>query len=244
MSGSNILKIERVSVPGNDSVWVDLCLDKKKGVFWARVGNVDVREGTKEEAVKKTKEALSKLSNVQWRQVIVISVSKAERNEGGVTRRSGIGQHHACCSVSYERVERSTNPTRKNEQIERLHAADFEDQIKEERERAAGWEFDRLKKKVRADEQEAKFRQARSTLADSREVWEHGAETMIKYEIPYSDEAWAGIERIAETLRAMQKRLDEFAAEWTTESLAALGSGTDTLFLRAAPKPRRGGDDG
>jgi hypothetical protein len=239
VSGSNTSKIEMVGAPGNASVWVDLCLDKRDGMFWARVGDETVREKTKEQAVKKTREALSRLENVRWRQVIVVSVMKNRRDGGGTS--NGIEQRHASCSVSYERVERSPNPMRKGEEIERLHPVDFEEKVKEERESAGSyWGGTSGEKKERADEAESKLRQERSALAGSHQVWKH--EDRHEHEIPYSEEAWAGIERIAATLRETQRRLDEFASKWTQDSLALLGRGVDAagLFL-PVPKLRGGG---
>jgi hypothetical protein len=246
MSGSDTSKIERVSAPGNQAVWVDLCLSKRSGMFWARVGDVRVAEKTKELAIEKTREALSRVFSVRWRQVIVVSVPK-NRRDGGES--NGIRQHRASCSVHYERVERSPSPMGKGAEIERLHPLDFEAKVAEER-RDAGSYWGATageKKKKRADEAEAALRQARATLAGSHQVF--AREDWVEHEIPYSEEAWAGIERIAATLRETQRRLDGFAAEWTTETLALLGTATDprhgavalALFLPdPGSKPQRG----
>jgi hypothetical protein len=229
MSGSNTSKIERVSAPGNPVVWVDLCLDKRSGFFFAVVGNERISEKTKEAAFEKTRAALAKLGGLAWREVIVVTVAKHRSDGHG--QKNGIPQHHASCSVSYERVERSPNPMRRGEEIERLHSADFEDLVAERREHTLSWR--RQNGKEDADREEAELRQQRLSIATSHAVWKHDAKSEVEHEIPYSPEAWAGIERVARTLRETQERLDEFAAGWTQETLSALGHGvaSATLFL-------------
>jgi hypothetical protein len=237
MSGSKTSKIERIHTRENLDIWVDLCLDKDSGLFWALVGNERIEEKTKESAVSKIREALAKLQSVHWRQVIIVTVPKDRATHSGMS--NGIPQHGASCSLAYERVERSPNPMRKKEEIERVHPIDFEKKIKEAIERVRYWEKNPLKRKTQSDEAEAALRQSRLTLNGSHARWDR--ENMVEYEIPYSDAAWLGIERIAETLRLTQRRLDDFAAEWTPESLAALGVAPDAgaaklLFLPAAKK--------
>jgi len=236
MSGSNTSKIERVHAPGNLAVWVDLCLDKRSGTFWSRVGTKEIREPTKEAALKATREALSQIAGVQWRQLIVVTVPR-QRPEHD-SSRNGIPSRSECCSISYERVERAPNPMREDKQIERLHPIDFEEVVQDARESAASRNYG-AEKRRRMDEVEEEKRLERSTLQGSHSVYDW--EKDLVYEIPYSDEAWAGIERIAATIKETQRRLDEFAGKWTTDSLAKLGAGVDVsgLFLPMVKPPLR-----
>ena len=68
MGSSNHTKVETIHAKGNLAFSADLMLDKRDGVFFARVGGEWVREKTKEEATVKTRALLDKVTNVAHRQ--------------------------------------------------------------------------------------------------------------------------------------------------------------------------------
>lgn len=217
---SDISKIERVSAPHSPGLWVDLCLSKSRGVFFAIVGGERIEAPTKEEAVARTKAALAKLTNVGWRQVIVLRVTK--RNQERTSQENGLDVLRVDCSFTYMRRERAANPLAPKQQIERDHPLDFEERVAEWRERESYFGASKAEKKRRADTKEAEMRQQRLTLAHVRERWARDEDDVKEYELPYTEEAWAGIERIAVALHATQENLDELAASATPSKLAKL----------------------
>lgn len=226
MSGSNISKIERVEAPNNRAFVVDLCLDKHTGKFFAHVGKECVEDVTKDGAIKKVQEALAKVSATEWTAVIVIEVSKQNRHDDSTYNDMPCRSEH--CGFSFFRRERAQDPLKKKERIERMHTEDFERHVKEERRDVSRFEHGDSKKR-RADAREAALREGRASMHDVHHVFDSRSHE-VHYEIPYSPEAWAGVERIAATLRDVQSKLDAFAASATSAQLAALASG-DVLKL-------------
>jgi hypothetical protein len=240
VGSSNISKIERVSAPQNSTLWVDLCLNKERGVFFAEVGGEHIEEETKAKAIEKIKTALNRVTQVDWRQVILIRVDKRrvveeEDDERGGTE-NGKPVYTAHCSFTYLRRERAKNPLKPKETIEREHEEDFELQVAEARDRAGYFERG-ARKKERADQTEREMREKRAILAGVRSQWDHFGDHVVEYELPYSKDAWAGIRRIAQALRDTQAKLDEFARGATTEKLAALVTGDVLKALPPAPPP-------
>lgn len=237
---SNISKIERVSASRAPNVWVDLKLNKDTGVFFADVGRERVQADTKVEAIKKTQAALDRVTQADWREVIVIRVDK-RRNKGldEEDERAGIENgmpvYGASCQLTYFRRERAQNPLKPKETIERSHREDFERAVAERREREAYFEHTAEAKRKRADEAERELRQGRAALAGTSPLWNYRDNT-VEYEIPYSEEAWAGIRRIAQTLFEVQAKLDEFSRSATPAKLAALSPGD--VFKQLPPAKR------
>jgi hypothetical protein len=64
---SNISKIERVHAPQNSSLWIDLYLNKDRGIFFAEVGGERIEEETKAKAIERVKAALHRVTQVEWR---------------------------------------------------------------------------------------------------------------------------------------------------------------------------------
>lgn len=243
MGSANISKIERVHAPRSPDIWVDLCLNKQKGTFFARVGQETIEESTKAEAVRKTQEALARLTTIEWKPVIIIRTTdrgpRDDHFDGGT--ENNMPNYSASCSFDYLRRERAVNPLKPKERIERMHSIDFEEVIKKRRADAGYFERTPADKKRRADEVEAELRHGRAASEfvhnvynwATRESHFSGARDrkLHEYELPYTEEAWAGVLRIAQTLRETQKKLDAFAAEATPKVLAALGAGKGPLML-------------
>lgn len=234
MSGSHLSKIERVHSPQNGRLGADLFLNKRNGMFFADVGGERVSEHTKVAAVARVKELLAKVTQTEWRQVILIRVDESEERRDSAGTENGKHVFTASCRFTYLRRERSVNPLKPKETIEREHADEFEERVKEARERAAYFE----RAGARADEAEKELRSRRDAMADIDSPWEHRKEVK-EYELPYSPEAWAGIQRISQVLHETQAKLDEFARGATTEKLAQLVSGDLFKQLPAAPVPAK-----
>lgn len=233
----NISKIERIHSTKSVTLWVDLCLNKSSGVFFANVGSERIEAKTKDEAVKRVQAALAKITDVKWRQVIVLRVAKRDADDGyNSGYENNLQVLSADCSFVYMRRERAPNPLVPKQEIERSHPIDFEEEIREGREQAAYFEAGKAEKKRRGDEQEAEMRQSRAMLEHVRARWSPNSDTIDEYELPYSDEAWAGVERIAEALRQTQDRLDALVAGATTEKLAGLAAKPVSLLLTKGTK--------
>ena len=239
---SNISKIERVSAPQNAHLWVDLKLDKERGKFFADVNGETISEDTKAEAVKKIQAALKLVTQVSWREVILIRVDTRREVEDdedeGNSFENNKPVYSSSCSFTYARRERAANPLKPKETIERDHREDFEKKVAETRNRAGYFEHTAAKKKARADAEEQQMRERRAILAGVDAQWEPFNKHTVEYELPYSEEAWAGIRRIAQALRETQAKLDEFARGATTEKLAALIKGDVLKALPPAPPPK------
>jgi hypothetical protein len=81
MSG-HIAKIDRIYVPQHGNhLWVDLFLDKRSGDFFAQVNGKRVEAKSKDEAVKLVREALAAVTQVAWRQVLLIRVRERNRED-------------------------------------------------------------------------------------------------------------------------------------------------------------------
>lgn len=226
-----IAKIERVDAPqrGNN-LWVDLLLDKRTGVFYADVGGERVRANSKDEAVKLVKSALAAVTQVQWRQVILLRVCERDRDRETESRENDMPVFGVSCQLTYLRRERAANPLKPKETIEREHQEDFEDRVQKKREHEAYFSHGAKDKKKRADEAEAKLREDRAALAHVGPVWNHFERT-TEYEIPYTPESWAGVRKIAEAILDTQDRLDEFVRAATPERLLALATSKSPLLL-------------
>jgi len=228
MASADHSKIEHIYAPKNISLGVDLYLDKPSGLFFATVGGKRIEKPTKDAAVKATREALDKITLVEWRQVIVLRVEKRNRERGGGEENS-MHVFSASCSFTYFRRERAANPLKPKETIEREHQIEFEERVVKMRDRQMS--FDRHARragnrsgKSDADKLEEGMRADRAAL---RQVITKNVE---EFELPYTEEAWAGIDRIAKTLEDVQARLDTFAKTATIATLAALASGANTIL--------------
>lgn len=225
--GGYIAKIERVEAPARGSrLWVDLCLDKRTGDFFANVNGKRVIAKSKDEAVKLVKEALAVVTVVQWRPVLLLRVDarRCDDDDDCQGRENDNIVFSASCSFTFLRRERANNPLKPKEIIEREHREDFELRVQKRRKHEAIFGRSTADKSRRADEAEADLRRDRDAMARVHGVWNHFEHTE-EYELPYSPEAWAGIRRIAQTLRDTQAKLDEFARLATPERLLALASG-------------------
>lgn len=243
MRSSNISKIERVFCPKSPDIWVDLCLNKERGLFFARVGQETIEEEKKVDAVRKTQEALTRLYVTEWVPVILIRTIERDKTDDAGTENN-MPNFQASCEFSYMRRERAQNPLKPKERIERMHTADFEEAVKDKRKWEASFTLG-ADRKTRVEEVEATMRQERAanshvhTVYDWGERERHygGGRKRKEYELPYSEEAWAGIQRIAYALRETQQRLDEFAAKATPKTLAALGASSGPLLLLPQKEP-------
>jgi len=230
MGSANVSKIERVSSSKSHALWVDLCLDKQEGTFFADVGGERVADKTKDGAVKKVVAALDRVTEVAWREVILIRIERGREEDDDddhdhVTgNENGLPVFGGSCRFTYLRRERAAHPLRRKEVVEREHREDFERRVVECRKSAARFGHDRAEKRRRADEEEQKLRDQRAALVRVGSVWNPGERT-AEHEIPYSPEAWAGIQRIARTLRDTQALLDAFVSQATPERFAALATG-------------------
>lgn len=244
MSGSNISKIERVYAPQSNNLWVDLCLNKSSGLFFADVGGERITDATKAAVVEQVRVRLGKLAQTDWRPVILLRVKKVVDDDDRVSHENDRQVFYASCSFTYARRERSTNPLKPKERIEREHTLEFEARVHEARERATRSEHDRSKKAKKADDAEQALRDRRAALSDIGSQWTSFNDDVQELELPYTPEAWAGIERISRTLRETQTRLDELARGASTETLAQLaaGGGGDVFKMLPAPSRRPKGD--
>jgi hypothetical protein len=110
------------------------------------------------------------------------------------------------------------------------------ERVRENAERGVGLGYAK-ERKERADRDEAAARAARDSLERVDMAYEC-REYEEEHEMPYTPEAWAGIQRIAATLREMQAKLDEFTRGATPTSLAQLAKGDVFKMLPAAPASR------
>jgi hypothetical protein len=241
MSG-HISKIERVDAPQRGSeLWVDLLLDKRTGVFFADVNGKRVEAKSKDDAVKLVREALAAVTQVAWRQVLLIRVrerNREDRDDGGSENNKAV--FSASCDFVYLRRERAANPLNPKETIERDHQEDFEVKVKDARKREAYFERTSSEKKKRSDAVETRMRQERDALSHVGAVWDHFNKGTTEYELPYTPEAWAGVRRIAQTIHETQDRLDAFARTATPDKLLALAtSGAGPLLLAVASNEKK-----
>jgi hypothetical protein len=249
MGSANVSKIERVGATRNSTIWVDLCLDKRSGRFFAHVGDARIEAATKDEAVRMVRAALDQVTAVVWREVILVRVRAPQQGEddedggGGAARSTENGRpvYTSSCSFTYLRRERAAHPLRPNQTVEREHREDFERRIAERRKYEAQFERDRTQRRRRSDAEEQAMRSERAAFSDMRDVWDHYGNGVTEYELPYSAEAWAGVERIAQTLREAQATLDAFARSATAERYAALAGASDVFrqLGPGAPRPAR-----
>jgi hypothetical protein len=214
---------------------VDLLLNKTTGQFYADVGGKRVTETTKEAAVKKVRELLAKITQTVWYSVILLRVD-ARSDDGVRSWENSKAVLSASCSFTYLRRERAKNPLKPKELIEREHPEDFEKQIVDVRKRATPAFGSTAHKRAEADAAEKNARDQRDALAHVEAIWTHYNKGTKEYELPYSPEAWAGIERIAQALRETQAKLDQFAKNATPDTLAKLAAG-DVLKQLPPAKP-------
>jgi hypothetical protein len=235
MSG-RILKIEQISAPRNRELVVTLSMNRETGVFFANVGGKLVEETTKERAVKRIEELLGKITDVPWRQVILLRVDKRRNGVGDdCSQENSKAVYSASCSFTYLRRERAPNPLVKGRSVEREHADEFEARVLRARERVMEYEHGAKAKRDRADKEERQLREDRAALVRVDSPWTLHGSSEVEYEMPYTPEAWAGIQRIAAAIIEMQSRLDAFTAQASPEKLAALGTGDPLKLLPAAP---------
>jgi len=230
MTSSKHSKVDRVHAPQNPRLWVDLYLDKDSGSFFADVGKERLTADTKKKAKEKIQARLSKLTQAAWREVIVVRTRKRKENDHHSTE-NGKPVYSCSCSFTYMRRERSVNPLKPKETIEREHQADFETRVREERERAASWRGYGKSGKEAADEREAALRQDRENLKGIDSQWSSFRDDEVEYEIPYTELAWEGIGRISIAMQETQRRLDDFAKSATPSKLAMLAAGEVLRFL-------------
>jgi hypothetical protein len=232
MSARDVVKVGRVSASGRSSApAADLFLDKDSGLFFGRVGERRVEAPTKARAEALVLKALRRVTDLEWREVIVLRVPKRDASKS--SEENGLPVYGASCSFEYLRRERADNPLKRTETFEREHREDFELRVVEESERASRAGFDKVDRKQRADERESKLRGDRedsSKVQTQYKPW-HGEKEVV---LPYTPEAWAGILRVDQALRETQARLDQFAATATAEKLVALLTGDALLSLPAA----------
>jgi len=232
MASADHSKIEHIHAPKNISLGVDLYLDKRSGLFFADVGGKRIEKPTKDAAVKSVREALDKITLVEWRQVIVLRVRKRDLERGGGEENS-MHVFTASCSFTYFRRERAANPLKPKETIEREHSIEFEEHVAEVRDRHMKFgRASRRDAKHDADRIEAGMRADRAALRYTHQPYGHWHDgtTTQEFELPYTEEAWAGIDRIAKTLEDVQARLDTFAKTATIATLAALATGVNTIL--------------
>jgi hypothetical protein len=221
---ASIVKIGRVSASGKSSAtWVELYLNKDTGLFFATVGEVRIEASTKTKAEERVVRELQKLTDLVWREVIVLREEKRSDREMS-SMENDLHVHSASCSFTYMRRERAQNPRKKSETFEREHREEFEARVLEVRERAlchTPMGFAKVEARRNADEREKKLREDRESGACTGTVWKpfHG-ETEV--ELPYSVEAWGGALRIDAALRETQARLDQFVASATASKLMSL----------------------
>jgi hypothetical protein len=221
VSGSGISKIERVTARSNVQFGADLMLDKRSGEFFATVGGEVVRDKTKDGAVAKVQYLLAGVTQTSWRQVILLRVVEIEKSDYS-SQENQLFVFSASCRFTYLRRERAVNPLKPKEQIEREHSEEFEERVAARRGREVQYVSGEARKRAKADEVERELRNRRAALADIQAPWSHFGDLEKEYEIPYSPEAWAGIQRISGAIREAQARLDAFARGATSESLARL----------------------
>ena len=237
MSRADLSKIERVTARGNVQLGVDLFLDKREGTFFADIGGERVSDSTKAGAVAKVREQLSKMTVVEWRPVILLRVSESdERDEDDGGQENNKRVFTASCSFTYLRRERAAHPLKPKALIEREHTDEFEERVAKARTHAFG--FSAIEKKRRADATEKQLRDDRGTLVKTEEPWTYLCDGVKEYELPYSPEAWAGIQRISQALRETQARLDALARGATPALLTRLGAGDVFKLLPPAGKRR------
>jgi hypothetical protein len=232
VSTRDVVKVGRVSASGRSSApAADLFLDKDSGLFFGRVGERRVEAPTKAKAEALVLKALRRVTDLEWREVIVLRIPKRDASES--SKENGLPVYGASCSFEYLRRERADNPLKRTETFEREHREDFELRVRKQRDVASRGGFDKLEREQRADECEAKLRRDREDSAQVQTQWKpwHGEREVV---LPYTPEAWAGILRIDQAIRQTQARLDRFAVEATAEKLVALTTGDALLSLPAA----------
>ncbi len=228
MSTHNVVKVGRVSASGRSSApAADLFLDKDSGLFFARVGEQRVEAKTKDKAEALVLKALRTVTDLEWREVIVLRVPKRENSR---SQENHLPVYGASCYFEYMRRERADNPLKRTETFEREHREDFELRVREQRDIASHSGFDKVERKRRADEREAKLRKDREDNSQVQTQWRpwRGEKEIV---LPYTPEAWAGILRIDATLRETQARLDRFTTEATADKLVALATGSFPLLV-------------
>jgi hypothetical protein len=238
----DIVKIERVSAPRNRQFAVDLCMDKRTGKFFARVGGEHIEADTKGEAVAAVEARLAKIVDVVWREVILLRVDtrKIGEDSSHESHENDMSVYHSSCSFSYARRERAKNPLGRG-QVEREHREEFEERVAREREHVEKFEHDRKRRRDRADEVEQRMRENRAALVRLQSPFHDSRDERAgirEYELAYSAEAWAGVLRIDRALREMQAKLEEFVSQATSEKLTSLAAAE---LLRLLPA---GGENG
>jgi len=233
---SHISKIERIHARHNPQFYAELCLDKRTGVFFADVGGQQVRENTKETAVAKAQELLDKVTTTEWRQVILLRVSDRKSDDDLNGTENGKRVYSAMCSFDYLRRERATNPLKPKSTIEREHVDEFEERVLKERE----WYSNHGR--TRADEVERRLREERASSFRVDTTWDSFRDGTREFELPYSPEAWVGVQRIAQAIRETQARLDAFIEQVTPERLSQLVGGD--VFATNVARLSRGVEEG
>jgi hypothetical protein len=237
MSYGDQTKIERVTSPAKGSnLGVDLYLDKTTGQFYAHVNRKTISADTKDKAVKRIQAALAALTDVAWREVILLRVDAdpKERDDDHEGTENGNSVYSTSCSFTYLRRERGIDPLKPKKTIEREHREEFEERVANARKNPGAYKHT----KEAADLAERDLRDSRAAMGSVSEPYtyfghRHGTK---EYELPYSEEAWAGIRRIAQALRDTQAKLNAFARGATTEQLMQLATGDPMRLLSAGPK--------
>jgi len=181
--------------------WVDILFDRDRKNFFAKVGDEELRADTINEVKEKAQAELEKVIRYVWEPVITVGsdLSKWEKPDAfEPLDREKMNDVEVHVKLSFERLERALvrgNDTagitkvnrrydgsnkRQDRWFTRSHSKDFEQSLK-------GWEKD-------AEE----MRRLRAVGDGAREY--HGDWNDVAV-IPYSDEAWEGLCRVADVLR-------------------------------------------
>jgi hypothetical protein len=223
MSARDYVKIDTIIGPSH-ALQVDLYLDKEKGMFFGRIDRERIEAPTKVEAVKKIRETLAGMTSIVWRGVIVLRVDtvKEARRLPEDDCDFQTSTHNdkimcgASCSFSFYRRERAVNPLDAKRTIEREHPIDFEARCAKILDRAGRSSWDQTLER----EHIAALRKQRDGLQHLDQPWSHGVED---FELPYSEEAWEGVRRIAATIVETQAKLDAFVRKTDAKQLAGIG---------------------
>jgi hypothetical protein len=231
-------KVDMVKAPGGSPLTTALFLDKRTGKFFAQVGSERVEADTKDEAVAKVQAALGRVTQVEWRPVIFLVVDKRRERDDEDPFHSGstndMSTYSSSLTFRWYRREVAADPLDQKAELEREHTDEFEQRVRDARENVHAW--DRAEKEKRADELEKQMRRARSILADVHTKYRYSSDTE-ELEIPYTPEAWAGIQRIAEAIRQADENLRALSRQASALSLA--GAAPPAL-LPPAILPRKG----
>jgi hypothetical protein len=195
------LKPQKVDSVSAGQAQVDVYLDRNKLDFFAKLGLEEVRAPSAEECRLLARDLAQRWRPEEWEPFIL--VERRVKDDAMYHMALGVSESFGVTLV-YRRLERARRLD--GVVLERTHELDYQEKL-------AGMGNERDRKFMR--EQREKLRDCRQSYGRNNEV-----------ALPYSDETWAALGRIGDSIEHAARQLGEMlAAPDADKRLQSVGSG-------------------